>query len=148
MLVVVQLPCHVWLFATPWTAVHQASLFFTISRSLPKFMFTESVMPFSHLILCHPLLLLPSIFLSIRVFSSELTIHFRWPKYWSLSFSTSPSSEYSGWISFKLTGFISLRFKELSRVFSSTIVWNHQFFGAQPSLWSNFHICIWLMERL
>ena len=104
-----------------------------------KFMPIESVMPFSHLILCHRLLLLPSIFLSIRVFSSELTVHFR-----SLNFSTSPSSEYSGLMSFKVTGLISLRFKGLSRVFSSTIIWKHQFFGAQPFLWSNSHICLYV----
>ena len=145
--VVVQLPSHVWLFATPWTAARQASLFLTISQSLPKFMPIESVMPLSHLILCHSLLL-PSIFLSIRVLSSELTVNFRWPNYWSLSFSTSPSSEYSGLTSFKLTGLTSLRFKGLSRVFFSTIIWKHDFFGAQPSLWSISHICIWLLERL
>ena len=99
--IVVQSPSHVWLFTTPWTAAHQASLSLTISQSLPKFMSTESVMPSNHLILWHPLLL-PSIFPSIRVFSSESTLHIMWSKYWSFSFSISPSSEYSGLISFRM----------------------------------------------
>ena len=90
------------LFETPWTAARQASLSITNSLSLPKLMSIESVMPSNHLILCHPFLLLPSLFPSIRVFSSELAFHFRWPKYWSFSFSISPSSEYSGLISFRM----------------------------------------------
>ena len=85
---------------TPWTAAHQASLSITNSRSLLKLMSIESAMPSNHLILCHPLLLPPSIFLSIRVFSNELVLHIRWPKYWSFSFSISPSKKYSGLISF------------------------------------------------
>ena len=89
-------------FATPWTAACQASLSFTISWSLLKLMSFESVMPSNHLILCHPLLLLPSIFPSIRVFSHESVLCIRWPKYWSFSFSISPSSEYSGLISFRM----------------------------------------------
>ena len=84
------LPSCVWLFATPWTAARQASLFFTISWSLLKVMSIESVMPSNHLILCHPLLLLPSIFPSIRVSSNDSALHIRWPKYWSFSFSNSP----------------------------------------------------------
>ena len=100
--VVVQLCNHVQLFPTPWTAVLQASLSFTIYRSLLKFISIESVMPFNHLILCCPLLLLPSIFPSIRVFSNESTLRIRWPKYWSFSFSISPSNEYSGLISFRM----------------------------------------------
>ena len=92
---------RVWLFATPWTAALQASLFFTNSRSLLKLVFIKSVMPSNHLIFCHPLLLLPSIFPSIRVFSNESVLCIRWPKYWSFSFSISPSSEYSGLISFR-----------------------------------------------
>ena len=100
--VIVQLLSHVLLFATPWTAARQASLPFTISWSLLKPMSTESVMPSNHLILCHPLLLLPSIFLSIRVFSIESLLRIRWPKYWSFSFSISPSNEYSGLISFRM----------------------------------------------
>ena len=85
-------------FTTPWTAAHQASLSFTISWSLLKLMSIELVMPSSHLILCHPLLFLPSIFPSIRVFSSESALQIRWPKYWSFSFNISPSNEYSGLI--------------------------------------------------
>ena len=90
----VQLLSHVWLFATPWTAAHQASLSITNSQSPPKPMSIESVMPSSHLILCHPLLLLPPITLSIRIFSNESTLHMRWSKYWSFSFSISPSNEH------------------------------------------------------
>ena len=92
----------VWLFATPWTAARQASLSITNSQSLLKLMSIELVMPSNHLILCHPLLLLPSIFPSIRVFSSESVLHIRWPKYWRFSFSISPSNEYSGLISFRM----------------------------------------------
>ena len=98
----VQSVSHVWLFVTPWTAACQASLFIINSRSLLKLMFTESVMPSNHLILCHPLLLPPSIFPGIRVFSNELVLRIRWPKYWSFSFSISPSNEYSRLISFRM----------------------------------------------
>ena len=91
--------------ATPWAAAGQASLSITNSRSLLKLMFIELVMPSNHLILCHPLLLLPSIFPSIRVFSNESVLHIRWPKYWSFSFSISPSNEYSGLISFRMDWF-------------------------------------------
>ena len=97
-----QLLSRVWLFATPWTAAHQASLSITNSWSPPKLMSIESVMPSSHLILCHPLLLLPSIFPSIRVFSNESALHIRCLKYWSFSFSTSLSNEYPGLISFRM----------------------------------------------
>ena len=100
--VVVQSLIHVWLFRTPWTATRQASLFFTVSQSLLKLMSIESVMASNHLVLCRPLLLLPSIFSSIRVFSNESALHISWPKYWSLSFSISPSNEYSGLISFRM----------------------------------------------
>ena len=100
--IVVKSPSCVWLFVTPWTAAPQVSLSFTISQSLLKLIFTESVMPSNHLILCHPLLLLPSIFLSTRDFSNELTLCIRWPKYWSFSFNISPSNEYSGLISFRI----------------------------------------------
>ena len=98
----VQSLSHVPLFATPWTAAHQASLSFINSQSLLKLMSIESVTPSNHLILCRPLLLPPSIFSSIRVFSSESVLHIRWPKYWSFSFSMSPSNEYSGLISFSM----------------------------------------------
>ena len=97
----VQFSC-VWLFATPWTAALQASWSITNSQSLLKFMSTESVMPSNHLILCCPLLLLPSVFPSIRVFSNELVLHIRWPKYWSFSFSISASNEHPGLFSFKM----------------------------------------------
>ena len=93
---------RVQLFATPWTAAHQASLSIANSWSLLKLMSIESVMPSNHLILCCPLLLPPSIFPSIRVFSKESVLHIRWPKYWSFSFSISPSNEYSGLISFRI----------------------------------------------
>ena len=93
---------HVRLFVTPWSAAHQASLSITNSRSLLKLTSIESVMPSSHLILCLPLLLPPSIFPSIRVFSNESVLHIRWPKYWSFSFSINPSNEYSRLISFRM----------------------------------------------
>ena len=96
-------------------------------------------MPSSHLILCHPLLLLPSIFPSIRVFSKESTLRMRWPKYWSFSFSISPSNEHRGLSSFRMDWLVSLQSKRVSRVFCNTIVQRHQFFGAQLSLWSNSH---------
>ena len=99
--VIVQLLSHAWLFATLWTAAHQASLSFTISWSF-KFMSLEVVMPSNHLILCHPLLLLPSIFPSVRVFSNELALRIRWPNYWSFRVSISPSNEYSGLIFFRI----------------------------------------------
>ena len=98
----VQSLSRVWLFVTPWTAACQASLSITNSWSLPKLMSIESVMLSNHLILCHPLLLLPSIFPSIRVFSNESALHVRWPNYWSFSFNICPSNEYSGLISFRM----------------------------------------------
>ena len=100
--VVFQLLTHVQLFANPRSAAHQTSLSFTISLCLLKLKPTESVIPFSHRLLCYPLILLPSIFPSIRVFSSESTLHTRWPKYWRFSFNISPSNEYSGLISFRI----------------------------------------------
>ena len=102
---VVQLLSHVWLFAIQWTAAHQASLSFTISQSLLKLMFIELMMPSNHLILCLPFLLLPSVFPSIRVFSTELAFRIKWPKYWRFSFSISLSSEYSELISFSVDWF-------------------------------------------
>ena len=97
----VQSLSHVWLFVTPWTAARQASLSITNSWSLLKLMSIESMIPYNHLILCRPLLLPPSIFPSIRVFSNESVLCIRWPKYWIFSFNKSPSNEYSGLISFK-----------------------------------------------
>ena len=101
----------------------------------------------NHLILCHPLLLLPPIPPSIRVFSNESTLRMRWPKYWSFSFNISPSNEHPGRISFMMDWSISLQSKGLSRVFSNTIVQNHQFFGAQLSSQSNSHIHIWPLVK-
>ena len=100
-LVVVQSLSHLWVFATPWTAAHQASLSFIISQSLLKLMSMESVLVSNHLILCCPLLLWPSIFDSIRVFSSESALGIKWPKYWNFTITVSPSNEYSGLISFR-----------------------------------------------
>ena len=114
----------VQLFTTPCTAARQASLSITNSQSPPKPMSIESVMPSNHLILCCPLLLLPSIFPSIRVFSNGSALHIRWPKYWSFSFSISPSNEHPGLISFRMDWWISLQSKGLSRVFSNTTVQN------------------------
>ena len=115
----VQSLSHVQLVATPWTAARQASLPIANSQSLLKLMSTELVMPSNHLILCRPLLFLPSIFPSIRVFSNESALHVRWPKYWSSSFSISPSNEYSGLISFRMDWWVSLLSKGLSRVYQT-----------------------------
>ena len=122
----------------PWTAACQASLSITNSRSLLNFMSIESVMSSNHLILCYPLLLLPSIFRSITVFSNESVLRIRWPKYWSFCFSINPSHEYSGLISLGLTGLISLQSKGLSRVFSnhsskSSVLRRSTFFMVQLS---------------
>ena len=136
----VQLQSHLRLFVIPWTAPHEASVFITNSQSLLKLMSVESVMPSNHLILCLPLLLPPSIFPSIRVFSNESVFRIRWAKYWSFSFNISPSNKYPRLISFRMTGWISLQSKGLFRVFSKTTVQKHQFFGAQLSLYSNSHI--------
>ena len=111
----VQLLARVQLFVTPWTAAHQASLSFINSQSLLKLVSIDSVMPSNHLILCRPLLLLPSIFPSIGVFSSVSVLHIRWPKYWSFSFSISPSNEYSGFISFRIDWFDLLAVQETLR---------------------------------
>ena len=135
-LVVVQSLSCVWLFAIPQAAAHLASLFFTISQSLLKLMSIESVMLSNHLILCHPLLLLPSIFTSIRGFFNELAPCIRWSNI-GASASVLPMN-IQGWFLLGLTDLISLLSKELSRVFSSTTIWKHQFFGAQPSSWSTF----------
>ena len=133
-----QMFSHVQLFTTQWTAAHQASLSFAISQTLPKFLSIESVMPPNHLILCHPLLL-PSIFPSITVFSSESVLHIRWPKYCSFSFSISPSIEYSGVISFTIDWFDLLGLqgihKSLLQHHSSkaSILWYLPFFMIQFS---------------
>ena len=135
----VQLLSHVWLFAIPWTAARQASLSITDSWSMLKLMSIESEMPSNHLILCYPLLLLPSIFSSIRVFSSESVLHIRWPKYWSFSFSISPSNEYSCLISFRMDWLDLLAvqgtLKSLLQHHSSkaSILWHSAFFIVQLS---------------
>ena len=128
--IVVQSLNHVWLFVTAWTAPHWASLSFMISRSLLKLMSIESAMPSNHLILCHPVLL-PSIFPSIRVFSNELALYIRWPKY------------IQGWFPLGLTGLISLLSKGLTKVSSSNVLRKHQFFGTQHFLWSNSQTSIY-----
>ena len=135
----------VQLFVTLWTAVCQSSLSITNSQNLLKLMSMDLVMPSNHLILCCLLLLLPSFFPIIRVFSSESVLCIRWPKYWSFSFSISPSNEYSGLISFRIDWFDQS--KGLSRVFSNTTVQKYQFFGAQLSSQSNFHIHTWPLEK-
>ena len=138
----VQLLSCIQLFATPWTAAHQASLSITNSQSLFKLMSIELVMPSNHLILCRPLLLLPSIFPSIRVFSNESVLHIRWPKYWSFTFSISPSKVYSELISFRMDWLYLLvvqgTLKSLIQHHSSKASIQkkkkHQFFSAQLSL--------------
>ena len=130
----VQLLDHVRLFATPWTVARQASLSITNPWNLLKLMSIKSVMPSNHLILCRPLLLPPSIFSSIRVFSNKTVLHIRWPKYWiSASVSVLPMN-IQDWFPLGWTGWISLRSKGLSRVFSNTTIQKHQLFGAQLSL--------------
>ena len=139
----VQLLSHVQLFETPWITARQASLSISNSQSLLKLMSIKSVMPSSHLILCRPLLLLPPVPPSIRVFSNESALRMRWPKYWSFSFNISPSNEHPGLISFRM----DWESKELSRVFSNTTVQKHQFFGAQLSSQSNSYIHTWPLEK-
>ena len=142
----VQLLSHVRLLATPWIAAHQASLSITNSWSSLKLTSIKSVTPSSHLILCRPLFLPPPIPPSIRVFSNESTLHMRWPKYQSFSFSIIPSKEHPRLISFK-TDWISLQSKGLSRVFSNTTVQKDQLFDAQLSSQSNSQIHTWPLEK-
>ena len=127
-------------FCNPWTVASQASLSITNSQSLLRLVSIESVMPSNHLIFCHPLLLPPSIFPSIRIFANRSVLHMRWPKYWSFSFTISPSNEYSGLISFRIEWLDLLAVQELSRVFSNITVQKHQFFGTQLSSQSKLHI--------
>ena len=151
----VQLLSHVPLFVTPWTAALQASLSITNSQRLLKLRSIESVMPSNHLIFCHPLLLQPSIFPSIRVFSNELVLHIRWPKYWSFSFSISPSNEYSWLISFRIHWFDLLAvqgtLKSLLQHHNSkaSILWHSAFFMVQLShpYMTTRHICplFWIL---
>ena len=141
----VQSLSHVQLFATSWIAAHQASLSITNSRSSLRLMSFESVMLSSQLILNRSFLPLSSIFPSIRVFYNELALHIRWPSF-GASASVFPMSV-QGWFPLGWTGLIALLSKGLSKIFSSTTVQKYQFFGAQPSLWSNSHIHIWLSEN-
>ena len=136
----VQTLSRVQLFATPWIAARQASLSITNFQSSFRPTSIESVMPSSHLILCRPLLLLPPVPPSIRVFSNESTRRMRWPKYWSFSLASFLPKKFQGWSPSEWTGWISLQSKGLSRVFCNTTVQKHQFFGAQPSSQSNSHI--------
>ena len=144
---VVQLLTCLWVFGTPWTAARQASLSFTISQTLLKLMSIESIMPSNPLILFHPLFLLPSIFPSIRVFSNELALCIRWPKYWSFGFSISPSNEYSGLISFRIDWLDLLAIQGTLKSLLQHHSVKHQFFSTQLSLWSNSHIHTWLPEK-
>ena len=143
----VQSLSHVRLFVTPWTAAHQAFLSITNSRGLLKLMSVESVMPSNHLILCRPLLFLPSIFPSIWVFSNESTLHIRWPKYQSFTFSISPSNEYSGLISFRMDwlDLLSVQgiLKSLLQCHSSkaSILWSSAFFIFHS------YIHTWLLKK-
>ena len=139
--VAIQLLSPIWLFVTPWAAAYQASLSIANSWRLFKLMFIESVMPSNHFILCHPLLFLPSIFPCIRVFSNELALCIREPKF-SASASVLPMN-IQGWFPLGLIDLISLLSQGLSWVFSNTTVQKHQFFSIQPSLSSNSYIRIW-----
>ena len=135
---------RVQLFATPWIAARQASLSITNSQSSLRLTSIESVMPSSHLILYRPLLLLPSIPPSIRIFSNESTLHMRWPKYWSFSF---PSKEIPGLISFRMDWLDLLAVQGTLKSLLQHKVQKHQFFGAQPSSQSNSHIHTWPQEK-
>ena len=138
------------LFVTPWTAARQASLSITNSRSLPKFMSIESVMPSNHLILCHPLFLPPSMFLRIRVFSDKSALHIRWPQYWSFSFNISPPNEHPGLISFRMDwlDLLSVQgtLKSLLQHHSpkASILWCSAFFIVQLSQ----RPCAWLKLKI
>ena len=143
---VVQTFSHVWLFATPWTAAHQASLSFTISLSLLKLTSAESMMPSNHLVLHLLLLLLPSIFPSIRVFSNELALHIRWPKYWSFSLSISPSTKYLELISFRIDWLDLLAVQGTLK----SLLQHHSSKASilrLSSSWSNSHIPTWLPQK-
>ena len=134
---------HVQLFVTPWNAACQASLSLAFSWSLLRLMPIESMVPSNHLILCQSLLFLPSVFPSIRVFSSQLDLLIRWSKYWNFSFSISPSNEYSGLSSFRINWFDLFAVQgRVYAVLSSTTIQKYQFFNTQPFLWCNSHICM------
>ena len=138
---------HVWLFVTLWTSACQASLSFIISWSLLKLMSIESVMPCNHLILYRPLLLLPSIFPNMRVFSNESALHISWPKMAASASASVLLMSIEDLFPLGLTGLIFLQSKGLTRIFSSNTIWKHQCFSAWPSLWSNSHILTWWLEK-
>ena len=144
---VVYLLSYVWFFMTPQVVACQASLPFTISWILLKLMSIESVMPSNHLILCHPLLFLPSIFPSIRVFSNESVLRIRWPNYWTFSFCISPSNEHSGLISFRTDRFDLLAVQGILK----SLLQHHSFQSfnslTQLSLWSKSHTYTWVLEK-
>ena len=146
LLVVQSLSC-VWLFATPWTATHQAPQSFTVLWSLFKFMSIESVTLSNPLILCRLLLLLSSIFTSISFFPISQLFASGGQNIGASASTSDPPVNIQGWFPLGLTGFISLLSKRLSRVFSSTTVRKHRFFSAQPSLWYSSHLCTWLLEK-
>ena len=133
--------CYSMDYSTPGFPVHHHSW------SLLKLMSIESVMSSKHLTLCRPLLLLPSVFPSIRIFSNESVLCIRWPKQWSFSSTSVLPMNIQDWFPLGLSNWISLQSKEVSTVFYSTTVQKHQFFGTQPSLWSNSHIHTWLLEK-
>ena len=137
----------VWLFAIPWTAARQAFLSFTISQSLFKLMSIESVMPFKYPSLSPPLLHLPAIFPSIRVFSNESALHIRWSKYWSFRFSINPSNEYSGLISVRIDWFNFLAVQGTLKRLLQCQRQKCQFFSIQLSLLSYSHIHTWILEK-
>ena len=138
---------HVQLYATPWTAAHQASLSFIISWSLLKLMSIDSMMPSNLLVLCHPLLLLPSIFASIRVFSMCQLFTSGGQRFGASTSTPLLSMNIQGWFPLGLTDLICLLFKGLSSIFSNSTVWRHQFFHTQTFSLSNFHIHTWLLEK-
>ena len=138
---------RVWLFATPWTAARQASQSITNSQSPPKPMSIESVMPSNYLILCHPLLFLPSIFPRIRVFSDESVFCIRWPKYWSFSFSISPSREYSGLFSFRMDWFDLPAAQETLKSLFQHHSSKASVLQCSAFFMSNSHIRTWLQEK-
>ena len=146
-LIVVQSLSYVWFFMIPWTAARQVSHSFTVFPNLLKLMSTESVMPFNHLILCHPLLLLPSIFTSIRVFSNDWLFTSGGQSIEASDSASVLPMNTQDWSPLGWTGLISLQSNGLTRVFSSTTAQRHQFFSTQ-TLWSNSHICTWLLEKL
>ena len=147
MLFIVQSLSCVWLFATPWTVARQASLSITNSQSLFKLMSIKLVMPSNHLFFCHPRLLLPSVFSSIRVLSNESVLCIRWPKYCSFSFSISPYNEHPGLISFRMDCLDLLAVQGTLKNLLQHHRSKHQFFSTQLSLQSNSHIHKWPPEK-